>query len=165
MHILYLLYHQSYFSAMFLKPHHSAFSPWFFSPPSPAQLFGWWEGRTCWFVVSCIEVDWAMPIGCSSPSGMILLQKNKKSVFYTPFPTCNSLIYQAPNWPESFSNFLSYIFSLPCQTRFSYCPLSSRVIGDRHRIAQLVKEAGCKYTRRCLAKSHNFFWSQDWQQQ
>lgn len=55
-------------------------------------------------------------------------------------------------------------FSLPCQTRFWYCPLSLRVIRDRHRIAQLVKETGYKYTR-CLDKSHNFFWSQDWQQQ
>lgn len=79
-----------------------------------------------------------------------------------PSPTCKSLLYQAPNLLETFSNFLSYTFSLPCQTWFSYCPLSLRVSRDRHRIAQLVKETSYKYTRRWLAKSHNFFWRQDW---
>lgn len=164
MHILYWLYQQPYCSAMFLKSLQSTFSPSFFSPPPPAQLPGWCKGRTHWFVVPCTEVDWVVPIGCYSASGLILLQE-KKSEFHPPFPACNSLLYQAPNSLETFSNFLSYTFSLPCQTWFWYCPLSLRVIRDRHRIAPLVKETGYKYTRRCLAKSHNFFWSQDWQRQ
>lgn len=164
MHILYLLYQQPYCSAMSLKSLQGTFSPSLLSPLPLAQQLGWWKGRTCWFGVPCIVVDCVGPTGCSSPSGRTLLWE-KMSVFRPPLPTCNSRLYQALNLLETFRNSLSDAFSLPCQTGFWYCPLSLRIIRDRHRIAQLVKEAGYKYTRRCLAKSHNFFWSQDWQQQ